>query len=148
MRPRPLPQLRRCSLKPPLRTKSVGTKVSEPEFAALETRARASGLTLSEWVRDVLLASSPEAGAEAANQVLLGELLALRTILINLLFPVSKVTPEQMEALIERALRAKMSETSRPWIITVGRRKKSHLDDLKQHAKERLEYCGVGSFGA
>jgi hypothetical protein len=90
----------------------VGTKVSEPEFAALETRARASGLTLSEWVRDVLLASSPEAGAEAgaeaANQVLLGELLALRTILINLLFPVSKVTPEQMEALIERVDKDKM----------------------------------------
>ena len=110
VRPRPLPQLRRCSLKPPLRTKSVGTKVSEPEFAALETRARASGLTLSEWVRDVLLASSPEAGA-AADQVLLGELLALRTILINLLFSVSKgepVTPEQMQALIERADKDKM----------------------------------------
>ena len=90
VRPRPLPQLRRCSLKPPLRTKSVGTKVSEPEFAALETRARASGLTLSEWVRDVLLASSPGAGAEAANQVMLGELLALRTILINLLFSISQ----------------------------------------------------------
>jgi hypothetical protein len=65
-------------------------------------------LTLSEWVRDVLLASSPEAGAEAANQVLLGELLAVRTILINLLFPVSKVTPEQMEALIERVDKDKM----------------------------------------
>jgi hypothetical protein len=29
-------QLRRCSLKPALRTKSVGTKVSEAEFALLE----------------------------------------------------------------------------------------------------------------
>jgi hypothetical protein len=89
----------------------VGTKVSEPEFAALEARARASGLTLSEWVRDVLLASSPEAGAEAADQVLLGELLALRTILINLLFSIGKgepVTPEQMQALIGRADKDKM----------------------------------------
>jgi hypothetical protein len=68
-------------------------------------------LTLSEWVRDVLLASSPGAGAEAADQVLLAELLALRTILINLLFSVSKgepVTPEQMQALIERADKDKM----------------------------------------
>jgi len=68
-------------------------------------------LTLSEWVRAVLLASSPEAGAVAADQVLLGELLALRTILINLLFSVSKaepVTPEQMQALIERADKDKM----------------------------------------
>ena len=42
-------------MKPPLRTKSVSTKVSEAEFALLEERARAAGLTLSEWVRDVLL---------------------------------------------------------------------------------------------
>jgi hypothetical protein len=40
-------------MKPPLRTKSVGTKVSEAEFALLEERARAAGLTLSEWVRDL-----------------------------------------------------------------------------------------------
>jgi hypothetical protein len=56
----PLPQLRRCSVKPPLRTKSVGTKVSEAEFAMLEERARANGLTLSEWVREVLLAGPVE----------------------------------------------------------------------------------------
>jgi hypothetical protein len=84
----------------------VGTKVSDAEYAALEARARASNLTLSEWVRDVLLASPPEAGAEADSQVVLAELLALRTILMNLLFSISRgeaMTPEQMQALIERA---------------------------------------------
>ena len=49
-------------MKPPLHTKSVGTKVSEAEFAMLEERARAAGLTLSEWVRDVLLAAPVEPG--------------------------------------------------------------------------------------
>ena len=44
-------------MKPPLRTKSIGTKVSEEEFAALEERARQPGMTLSEWVREVLLAA-------------------------------------------------------------------------------------------
>jgi hypothetical protein len=70
-------------MRPPLRTKSVGTKVTDVEYAALETRARASSLTLSEWVRDVLLASSPEVGAEVGDRVLLAELLALRTVLMN-----------------------------------------------------------------
>jgi len=67
---------RRCLLKPPLRIKSVSTKVSEEEFAALEALARARKLTLSEWVRAELL--EPR-GAEsgAANEVLLGEVLAL-----------------------------------------------------------------------
>jgi hypothetical protein len=35
--------IRRFFLKPPLRTKSVGTKVSEAEFALLEERARGPG---------------------------------------------------------------------------------------------------------
>jgi hypothetical protein len=85
--------------------------VTDAEYAALESRARASGLTLSEWVRDVLLASSPEAGAEAADQVLLAELLGLRTILMNLLFSIAKgepVTAAGMQELIERADRGKM----------------------------------------
>ena len=47
-------------MKPPFRTKSIGTKVSEEEFALLEERAREAGLTLSEWVRDVLLAAPVE----------------------------------------------------------------------------------------
>ncbi len=33
-------------MKPPLRTKSVGTKVSEAEFALLEERARGAGVRL------------------------------------------------------------------------------------------------------
>ena len=85
----------------------MSTKVSEEEFAVLETRARARKLTLSEWVRAELL----EAHDGAADEVLLGEVLALRTILMNLLFSIGKgepTTPEQMQALIERADKDKM----------------------------------------
>jgi hypothetical protein len=46
-------------VKPPLRTKTVGTKLSEAEFAQLEAAARERGLTLSEWCRTVLLAGCP-----------------------------------------------------------------------------------------
>jgi len=46
-----------------LRSKSVSTKVSEAELRVLESRAERAGLTLSEWVRDVLLGSSVDAGA-------------------------------------------------------------------------------------
>ena len=44
-------------VKPPLRTKTLGTKVSEEEFAQLEAAASERGLTLSEWCRETLLAS-------------------------------------------------------------------------------------------
>jgi hypothetical protein len=39
-----------------LRNKSIGTKVSEEEYAALEKLAEARGLTLGEWFRELVLA--------------------------------------------------------------------------------------------
>jgi hypothetical protein len=96
-------------VKPPLRTKSVGTKVSEAEFAMLEERARANGQTLSEWVRDVLLSAPAEPGAEA-SEIVLAEVLALRTLFLNLQFRISNggqgqgpMTETEMRGLIERA---------------------------------------------
>ena len=62
----------------------MGTKVSEAEFALLEERARGAGLTLGEWVREALLAEPEESGAEVAGEVVLAELLALRTLFLNL----------------------------------------------------------------
>ncbi len=44
-------------VKPPLRTKTLSTKVSEEELAQLEAAASEGGLTLSEWCRETLLAS-------------------------------------------------------------------------------------------
>jgi hypothetical protein len=103
-------QFRRCPLKPPLRIKSVSTKVSEAEFAMLEERARANGLTLSEWVRDVLLAAPADGGPES-GEVVLAELLALRSLFLNLQFRAagqSPVTEADMRGLIERADATKM----------------------------------------
>jgi hypothetical protein len=39
-----------------LRNKSIGTKVSDEEYAQLEKLAEARGLTLSEWFRELVLA--------------------------------------------------------------------------------------------
>jgi len=37
------------------RTRSVGTKLSEEEYARLEALAAQRGLTVGEWVREVVL---------------------------------------------------------------------------------------------
>lgn len=82
------------------RTKSIGTKVTDEEYARFE--ALAGEQTISEWARAVLL----KAAAPAAEPVLLAELLALRTILLNLHFAVCSgepVTAESMRRLIDRA---------------------------------------------
>ncbi len=95
-------------MKPPiLRTKSVTTKVTESEYERLEELASASGVNLSEWIRGKLLGAD-RSGGDAG--VVLEEVLALRTILVNLLVSLGKgepMTHEQMQALIERADGAK-----------------------------------------
>ena len=91
-------------MKPTIRTKSVGTKVSEEQFAALEARAHAQKLTLSEWVRAELLKTNDEVGT-VPGDVLLAEIMASRTILINLVYSISKgesMTAETMQELIRR----------------------------------------------
>jgi hypothetical protein len=87
----------------------VGTKVSDAEFALLEERARGAGMTLSEWVRDVLL-SAPVDGGPEVGEVVLAELLALRSLFLNLHFRAGQapLTEAEMRALIERADGVKM----------------------------------------
>jgi hypothetical protein len=79
--------------------------VTEAEYARLESLAEASGVNMSEWMRGRLLGRDGTDRDEDTATVL-GEVLALRTILINLLFSVSNgkpVTPEAMQELIARA---------------------------------------------
>lgn len=75
----------------------------------LEERAQAAGLTLSEWVREVLLAA-PVDGAGETAEVILAEVLALRTLFLNLQFRQGQgpMTEAEMRTLIERADGVKM----------------------------------------
>ena len=97
-------------LKPALRTKSISTKVTEDEYGRLEEFAGATGQSMSEWVRTILLDQLEREAAKVPDQTVLAELLGLRTILLNLLFTVAKgeaMTAQQMQAVIERADAAK-----------------------------------------
>jgi hypothetical protein len=83
------------------RTKSIGTKVTPEEYTRIQTLAGEQ--PVSEWVRAALLKA---ADPTAADTTVLAEVLALRTILLNLHFHLcsgATVTAETMQRLIERA---------------------------------------------
>lgn len=85
-----------------LRNKSIGTKVSDEEYAQLEKLAEARGLTLSEWLRELVLA---ELIAHPAEQIILAEVLALRMLYLNtvqILGQKGELTTEQLRKLIEK----------------------------------------------
>ena len=103
-------------------TRSIATKVTEAEYAALE--AIAGEQRLSEWVRQVLLGTIRSASAEP---VVLAELLALRTILLNLHFAVATGAPpsaDDMRQWIERADQDKWHKADERLMSAIARRPK------------------------
>jgi hypothetical protein len=107
--------------RPSLRTKSIGTKVTEGEYTKLERAAQERGKTLSEWCREIMLASvdgSPskdQPHLAGDGQAVMAEVVALRTILLNVLFKQANgesITAEQMQKLIERADADKMKKAT------------------------------------
>jgi hypothetical protein len=83
------------------RTKCLSTKLTNAEYATLE--ALAGDQSISEWAREVLLQAATR---RAAEQIIVAELMALRTILLNLHFAVAAgetVTTDTMQRLIEQA---------------------------------------------
>jgi hypothetical protein len=103
-----------------LRVRSLGTRLSEAEYAQCEKSAARRGLTIGEWCRQVLLAASEkeaEAGpAETPEaEVILAEILALRKIVINLLYGYKAGQPldeERMSQLIVAADSDKLAKAA------------------------------------
>lgn len=98
-------------VEPNFRTKQICMKVTEDEHAQLERAAQKSAKTITAWCREVLLASANiqpaklnGTGGEA--YAFMAEVVALRAILLNVLFKQAKgetLTAEEMQRLIDRA---------------------------------------------
>jgi hypothetical protein len=87
-------------VKPPLRTKSIGFKVSEEEYAQLEMAARVSGRTLGEWCREAILR-----GGSASDDPALAEIVGVRLLLVNVLRPLAageKLAPEAFDKMLDQ----------------------------------------------
>jgi hypothetical protein len=88
------------------RTKGITIRVTEDQYVGL-TRL-AEGQTVTAWVHhDVLETATPR----PADQVLLAELLAVRTIVLNLVFALANgetPTADAMKRLVERVDNEKM----------------------------------------
>ena len=78
-----------------LRNRTVGSKVTESEYAQLAAIAEREGVTVGEWCRDVLLGrvnTGQAIAVTAAERALLAEIVALRAILLNALY---KLAPQE-----------------------------------------------------
>ncbi len=90
------------------RNKSISTKVTDEEYVRFE--ALAGEQTISEWARDALLKT---AEPSTVDQAIVAELLALRMILLNVLFSVANhepITEEEMQNIIRHADARKLAK--------------------------------------
>jgi uncharacterized protein (DUF1778 family) len=73
------------------RTKSIATRLTDAEFAEVEYAASSAGKKVAEWLREAALAQARTTGAEkTTDTVLLAEVLALRSLIVNLFAVASK----------------------------------------------------------
>jgi hypothetical protein len=100
------------SLGTDIRSKSVGFRVTESDFASLQALAEEECRPLGEWCREIIFerVKGQQKSSSVLDQVILEELLALRMIVTSLLFDLTKgkMTPEQMEKLFTQVDAAKV----------------------------------------
>jgi hypothetical protein len=89
-----------------LRSRTVGCKMTEAEYERLNATADERGVTLGELCREVLLKHTNGTKPVVVEEVLLAEVIALRTILLNAFYKLAQnelLTAEEMQRLIEHA---------------------------------------------
>lgn len=87
-------------------SRSVTAKVTDQEFAEIEQLTAESNRNISEWVRECLLREIQRPRSSAGHEALLAEVLALRSIMLNLAFRSNageKLTEQEMRELIQRS---------------------------------------------
>lgn len=98
-----------------LRNRTVGCKMSDSEYEKLAAVAEQDGMTLGEWVREVLLERMEGRKPSVIEETVLAETLALRTILLNAFYKLAqgeKLTGDEMQAIIDRADTGKAAKAS------------------------------------
>jgi hypothetical protein len=95
-----------------VRSRSIGFRVTESDFASLQALAKLERRPLGEWCREVIFEWVKDHYGSSAvlDQVILEELLALRMIVTSLLYDHMKdeIRPEQMEKLFSQVDQAKL----------------------------------------
>ena len=83
------------------RSITLNTKLTRAEFAEVECYCEARGFGFGEWLRDLVLREIR--GTQGSSLALMGEITAIRLLLINALEPLlrgEKMTPEQFKEML------------------------------------------------
>jgi len=92
------------------KTKTIGVRVTESEYLALEAEAWKMGKTVADWVRDQILGRPAFHGTGSLDEHLFTELVGIQLLLMNTLGPLlrgERLTAEQLDAVLRQVQSAK-----------------------------------------
>jgi hypothetical protein len=84
------------------KTRTIGFRVTEPEYLALETEAWKTGKTVADWTRDQVLVRLEFQGSGCRDERVFTELVGVELLLMNALGPLlrgERLSQSQLEAL-------------------------------------------------
>jgi hypothetical protein len=96
--------------RPVPRTRTIGVRVTEPEYLALEGEAWKAGKTIADWARDQILGPAAARRGENLHEHVFTELVGVELLLMNALGPLlrgERLTQEQLEAVWKQAQTSK-----------------------------------------
>jgi hypothetical protein len=88
-----------------MRVRTASTKVTEAEFAELEAFASQRGQSVSEWIRQTILAEARSQRNTATTVHLFTELVGIQLLLINTLGPLirgERMTADHLTAILRQ----------------------------------------------
>ena len=72
------------------RSRSIATRVTDAEFTEIEAAASSAGKKVAEWLRDAALASIRNPREYETDEILLAEIMGMRSLMLNLFAQASK----------------------------------------------------------
>lgn len=91
--------------RPDVRSRQIGVRLTETEFAVLEKLAWAEGRTPGEWARELLSRAIKSGAEERIAEHAFTELVGLQLLLMNALQPLlagQRIGPDQFQKLVEQ----------------------------------------------
>ena len=92
------------------KTRTIGVRVTEPEYLALQTEAWKTGKTVADWARDQILGRPGFHSGSSLDGHLFTELVGIQLLLMNTLGPLlrgERLTAEQLDAVLRQVQSAK-----------------------------------------
>jgi hypothetical protein len=107
------------------RTKSIATRLSEAEFAEVESAAANAGQKVAEWLRDAALSQARGKVNQGTDPILLTEIAGMRALMLNLFAKASEepLSQDDLRKISEYAEAVKEQKAEE--ILSQWRRKSS-----------------------